>query len=279
MRLLYTALLLALISYSFIFSQIPNAGFENWANSDPVGWSTYDILGDAVTQTSDSHSGSSAAKMQIIDFFGSSLPAFLISGQFAVSERFGSLTGYFKFTPIDANQLFSVVIFMSKGANFIGAGVFETFQPTSSYTQFVVPIQYSSGETPDSAYIQIAVSDSSGAGTGGIDAFAVIDDLSLGGPTGVNDNQLNINSFNLQQNYPNPFNPSTTIYFSIPTEEFVNLKVFNALGQEVANLVNEEKPAGSYSVPFDASTLTSGIYFYKISAGSFAETKKMILMK
>ncbi len=86
-------------------------------------------------------------------------------------------------------------------------------------------------------------------------------------------------SYSLNQNYPNPFNPLTTINFTIPNEEFVNLKVFNTLGQEVATLVNKEISAGSYSVPFDAARLTSGIYIYKISAGSFAETKKMILLK
>ncbi|MDX9712940.1 MAG: T9SS type A sorting domain-containing protein [Ignavibacteriaceae bacterium] len=83
----------------------------------------------------------------------------------------------------------------------------------------------------------------------------------------------------LEQNFPNPFNPSTTISFSIPTEEFVTLKVFNSLGEEVAELVNETKPAGNYSVSFDAANLSSGIYFYKITAGNFSDTKKMIILK
>lgn len=85
--------------------------------------------------------------------------------------------------------------------------------------------------------------------------------------------------FSLSQNYPNPFNPSTTITFSIPSEEFVTLKVFNSLGEEIAELVNETKPAGNYSISFDASKLSSGIYFYTINAGSFIETKKMLLLK
>jgi len=86
-------------------------------------------------------------------------------------------------------------------------------------------------------------------------------------------------NFLLNQNYPNPFNPSTTISFSIPTEEFVSLNVYNSIGEEVANLVNETKLSGNYSVSFDASKLASGIYFYQICAGNFIETKKMILMK
>jgi len=83
----------------------------------------------------------------------------------------------------------------------------------------------------------------------------------------------------LSQNYPNPFNPSTTISFSIPTSEFVTLKVYDVLGREVATLVNENLNAGSYSYNFDASNLTSGVYFYKLQAGKYSETKKMILSK
>ena len=85
--------------------------------------------------------------------------------------------------------------------------------------------------------------------------------------------------YSLNQNYPNPFNPSTTVKFSIPNEEYVSLKIFNSLGEEVADLVNETKPTGNYSVSFDASQLSSGVYLYKINAGGFTEIKKMMLIK
>ncbi len=85
--------------------------------------------------------------------------------------------------------------------------------------------------------------------------------------------------FSLEQNYPNPFNPSTTIEFSIPQNGFITLKVFNVLGREVATLVNEQVEAGKHKVEFDASNLNSGVYFYKVESGSFADTKKMILLK
>jgi hypothetical protein len=87
------------------------------------------------------------------------------------------------------------------------------------------------------------------------------------------------NSISLSQNYPNPFNPSTTIRYSIPISEFVTLKIYDVLGNEIVILVNEDKPAGSYEVEFDAAVLVSGIYFYKLQAGNFIEMKKMILMK
>ena len=90
--------------------------------------------------------------------------------------------------------------------------------------------------------------------------------------------------FALQQNYPNPCNPSTTIQYSIPgnvveTLHATSLRVFDILGNEVATLVNENKPTGNYEVKFDASNLSSGIYFYKLQSGSFVQTKKFILIK
>jgi len=85
--------------------------------------------------------------------------------------------------------------------------------------------------------------------------------------------------FELQQNYPNPFNPTTVIRFSVPTKTLVKLDVFNILGQKVATLVNKELNSGSYEVKFVGVSLSSGIYLYKLSAGNYTATKKMMLLK
>ncbi|HMN17434.1 MAG: T9SS type A sorting domain-containing protein [Ignavibacteriota bacterium] len=85
--------------------------------------------------------------------------------------------------------------------------------------------------------------------------------------------------FMLGQNYPNPFNPTTTIEFQIPISEFVSLKVYDSLGREIRVLINEEKKAGFYKVDFDASDLTSGIYFYKLSTDNFSAARKMTILK
>jgi len=90
--------------------------------------------------------------------------------------------------------------------------------------------------------------------------------------------EVSIN-YELKQNYPNPFNPTTTISYSIPSDEHVTLKVFNTLGEEVAELVNEIKTAGIYRTDFNAENLPSGIYFYTISAGKYTNTKKLLLIK
>ncbi len=97
---------------------------------------------------------------------------------------------------------------------------------------------------------------------------------------GVNDDQSSIpGQFALNQNYPNPFNPSTVISFSVPLTAQVTLKVYDVLGTEIATLINEEKSAGTYQVTLDGSSLSSGMYFYKLQSGNFAETKKMSLLK
>ena len=86
-------------------------------------------------------------------------------------------------------------------------------------------------------------------------------------------------AYELSQNYPNPFNPSTQIRFAIPEAGIVNIKVFNTLGQEITTLVSDYRNAGSYEVDFNASNLTSGIYFYTITSNNFSETRKMMLLK
>ncbi len=85
--------------------------------------------------------------------------------------------------------------------------------------------------------------------------------------------------FSLYQNYPNPFNPVTNIRFDIPKSSFVTIKIYNVLGKESAVLLNESKAAGSYEIDFDASTLTSGVYFYRLETESFTETKRMVILK
>jgi hypothetical protein len=88
-----------------------------------------------------------------------------------------------------------------------------------------------------------------------------------------------VDGYDLLQNYPNPFNPFTKIKYSIPYQQHVIIKVFNILGNEVATLVDEVKPGGTYEVEFNASRLTSGVYLYTLQAGEISETKRMILMK
>jgi hypothetical protein len=95
----------------------------------------------------------------------------------------------------------------------------------------------------------------------------------------IDHSNIQLTEFSLEQNYPNPFNPSTSIQYTIGSRQFVQLKVYDVLGNEVATLVDDYKPAGSYEIDFNASQLSSGLYMYKLKAGEFISTKKMILIK
>ena len=85
--------------------------------------------------------------------------------------------------------------------------------------------------------------------------------------------------FMLSQNYPNPFNPSTTIEFALPHAGFVTLKVYNVLGEEVATLIAGDHPAGTFKATWDASEMPSGVYFYRLTAGNYVQTKTMVLFR
>src|SRR5690606_24567344 len=113
--------------------------------------------------------------------------------------------------------------------------------------------------------------------------YCVLDRITYGDttPVSITTNISEISaSYSLSQNYPNPFNPSTNISFEIPHRERVSSREYNTFDQSVAELVNQDLSAGSYSYSFNASNLPSGVYFYKLTAGNeFVQTKKMLLIK
>jgi hypothetical protein len=106
------------------------------------------------------------------------------------------------------------------------------------------------------------------------------DSFTVSVPVGIEENETNLPiEYALKQNYPNPFNPSTRIKYSIPQSSYVIIKVFDILGNAIATLVNEEKSIGNYEVQFDATGISSGVYFYTLTAGNFVENKKMVLLR
>jgi hypothetical protein len=158
--------------------------------------------------------------------------------------------------------------------------------PTSDgYQQFVVDMDYSgySSELIVGGYIYFIITPSSSSGNDGpaIGSSFLVDDLAF-------DNVSSLPAENaaakplvyaLAQNYPNPFNPSTKIVYSLPRANQVKITIYNNLGQVVDKLVNEHKNAGTYEVEFNAAQLPSGVYFYKLEAGTFNQVRKMILIK
>jgi len=109
--------------------------------------------------------------------------------------------------------------------------------------------------------------------------YAKINGVEYGIKTGINRNDQIPTQFILFQNYPDPFNSTTKINYTVPKSVFTTIKVYDVLGREVTTLVNENKSAGDYSIQFDGGKLVSGIYFYRMKAGDFVQTKKLILLK
>jgi len=113
-------------------------------------------------------------------------------------------------------------------------------------------------------------------GPGGSGMSGVVSVLN---PVSVFDQQSMVNKFYLEQNYPNPFNPSTLIKYQIAEQSNVRITVFNSIGRMITTLLNEVKPQGTFTMEFDGSNLSSGIYYLRFQAGTFTDTKKMILLK
>ena len=186
-------------------------------------------------------------------------------------------------TPPVGQTAFAVInmLGMKDGSNVIRMSIvdatpvyfcYKTTDFGTSWTQEVLPAEGSANGIQQMQFVNGNLGFSGGlAGT--ILKFSV--------PTAINqENNLTPKDYSVSQNFPNPFNPSTIIKYQVPQISFVSLKVYNSLGQEIATLVNGMINAGTHDVQFNASNLSSGIYFYVIKAGnSFVQTKKMIVIK
>ena len=273
---------LCLVVLSISSAQIPNAGFENWTAGQPDSWSTDNVppVITPVTQTSDANSGTSAVQGAVVTYLTVSYPPVLWA-DFPISARYGSLRGYYKFSPVSGDTLDILVVLFKNGSP-IASGFFNASASVSDYTQFAAPITYGPTDVPDSAWIEIIIVSSDNVHVG---STFKIDDLSFDPITSVPELvSTNPAAFKLSQNYPNPFNPTTMISYQIPTTGMVRLEVCDILGRTLATLVNEEKSAGQYSVTFNGSNFTSGVYFYRINlitgdSKLFSQSNKMILTK
>jgi photosystem II stability/assembly factor-like uncharacterized protein len=196
-------------------------------------------------------------------FFGSMRHSSNYGGTWFASNGFPTGTSVFALGPSDDGMMLA-------GTDLDPTWIYASF----NYENFYQP--YSEGLAVNASVEAFAISDTfMYAGT---DYNGVWRRLRPG-IVSVEVQTQNPQSYNLAQNYPNPFNPTTTIEYTIPSDGLVSLTVFNTIGEKVETLLSEFKNAGEYDVKFDASQLTSGIYFYKLQSGSFVETKKMILLK
>jgi hypothetical protein len=283
-----TAMVLAAI---FVFAgialaQVPGGDFEAWAGSVPTGWVTSNnLLGNTVTQSTTAHGGSSSARLTVILLtppgtpFGPTLQTGAGGHGFSVAQRYAVCSGYYQFVPIGGDRL-TITAGFYKGGAYLGLGAISISSPAASWTQFQVNVGYSGAGTPDTCVINVSVI---GPNTGTdyhVNSTALVDDISLSGTNAVEAAVPAVpDHFALEQNFPNPFNPSTEIRYSVAKSEFTTLKVYDLLGREVAALVSELKEPGTYTARFDAAGLGSGVYYYRLTAGSNTETHKMLLVR
>jgi hypothetical protein len=281
---LFTVLIILLFHLVLFAQEIPNPGFENWdgATGEPIDWLTNNPPSGqgTVFQSLNSNSGMWSAALRVQSVGGFPLFPVLSAGVdgtgFPISQRYVSLNGFYEFTP-DTGDIFSVAVQMWSGGaqgSLIGSGIFISTIDPGNWTQFSTPITYSQTGTPDWCIIIITV-----LTKGNILTTAVVDDLSFGSASSVEQIEGNPKNYNLSQNYPNPFNPSTKIEYSIPEASFVQLKVYDILGNEVATLVNEDQSAGTYRADFSGEGLSSGLYIAQLSTGNFVQNIKMSLLK
>ncbi len=233
-----------------------------------------------IIKTSDAHSGSWAVEGDVVSVNSLGVAPAIISGVdgegIPINFRPAALKGYYKFISVNNDYMQVQANFLKNGVG-MGVGA-ANLNPAGSYTPFDINIIYITGETPDSVLIAIFIAGNGGFPNVGSKMF--VDDLSWSNASDVANLGGEIpDKFDLLQNYPNPFNPSTKIRYSLPEVSSATIKVYDMLGNEVATLANEEQPAGNYEVDFNASELSSGIYFYKLQAGNFIEMKKMILIR
>ncbi|MBN8584674.1 MAG: T9SS type A sorting domain-containing protein [Ignavibacteria bacterium] len=174
----------------------------------------------------------------------------------------------------------------SSGDNFIGTVLNDSAStPIASGTapftgQFrpsnpLAPFNFGAGQ--GDGYWRLSISDTANGDTGSLRRWCLV--ISYNCPVGGIQTVEIPNYYSLSQNYPNPFNPSTSIKFTMPQGDNVKLVIFDILGREVKTLVNEFRNSGTYEVNFDASLLASGVYFYRLEAGEFTDTKRMLLVK
>ncbi len=271
-----------------VFAQIPNAGFENWTEGNPDGWTTNNIIGAVtpITQSADAHSGSSAAKLEVVSF---SIPygALLFSSSaeqtfFPISQNYMSVRGYYKFhkeNPLD-NVFAQLSIYATDSVSLIAVGGLEIIQAQTAYTSFEIPVEYIYPAL-EAGYMYLSFINFTADSLLTVGSYLLLDDLSLSMVTGI-DKDLSAlpKQFSLGQNYPNPFNPSTTINYQLAMNSVIDLSIYNLLGQKVATLVSLEQAAGSYNVQWDASNFSSGVYLYRLETDQgFMQTKRLILLK
>lgn len=270
------------------FAQIPNPGFESWTGGNPDNWATSNAapVYTNVTASATAHGGSTSARGDVINIGGPvNIQPVLQSGPtgegFAISTRPAAITGWYRFTSVEADR-FGVNVVLFKGGvdgTAVANAAIADPTPRADWYQFNVPFTYVSAETPDVCVIQHQIVAPLGGANPHIGSWFLLDDLAFSGTTDVAGPAGKPRTFALHQNYPNPFNPSTVISFDLPTASDVRLTVCDLLGREISTLVQERRSAGRHEVTFNAAGRPSGTYLVRFQADGITRTRSMLLLR
>lgn len=283
--LLYTILLMLFnANNNIVIAQttVPNNGFENWTDAyTATGWNAVSLLTiHSLQRSTDSHSGTYAAKLATQSILGQTIPGITALGSINIASqqvaggtpfvgRPTSLKGYFKYTPVGNDSMLIAIILTKKNGNgkdTVGGGIFTNKNAVNSYTQFTIPISYNSSVTgnPDTMNIILL---SSATATGGIGTTLLIDDLSMDYPSSVND----IQQFDFKL-FPNPASDLITINCKNNNSNLNNVVIYNITGQEVySNTFNTSQ------FKINISELKEGVYFVKTTNENYHRIQKLIV--
>lgn len=245
---------------------IPNPGFENWSNGNPSSWSTNNVPGilTCVVQSNNSNSGSSAARLNVVSAFSTTLPPTLfLTNPAPVTQDYQTVSFYYKGNMVNNDALVSVVSVENNGTS-IGSGVVNLSSMNANvYTQTLMAIFYSgTGATDLDLTFVIGNSTSTNVSVG---SYAIIDDINVSASVGVMENQ-NSPSLSLGEVFPNPIQGISLLPFSLSSGGVVSIELFSLDGKKIQDVLQTELKAGRYKAELDATQLPFGVYLCKMQA-------------
>lgn len=283
MNYLSTTLLLVLF-VATTTAQVPNGGFEEWSGNVPANWSNNNIApieAFVVMPSNDAHSGLLAARGEVIvnPIFPSQVvpPVLQSFGQITFAEEPAVCTGWYQFAPVQptASLVMSCTVVDENGAT-TGLGILQITEAANAYTSFSIPIDYSiGGANPGvSAVISFIISDDNTLSAVG--SVFLLDDVSLGGTVGIEDQSSVVSEF--QSPYPSPFSTSTFIPIELETSASIQVDVLDVLGRPVQRIANGVLAPGSHLLEWTPEgNVASGVYIIRVAHPGGAVSKRVFL--
>jgi len=279
-----TELIVFLFIGTMTFAQVPNGGFENWTGTEPDIWLTNNIAPFElypVTQSSDAHSGAFAIRGEVVANTTSANEAYnpfiQTLGGFPVTQNHASISGWYKFNPLQATASFVITCTVVDGnSQLIGVGALEIEAGAAGYTAFTMPIDYSFGGSETAAIITLSFVLSDSEEISAIGSSFLVDDLVLDDATDLQENEL-VNAA-VGQPYPTPFLDKVSIPITVKSSSNFKVEVIDLVGRPVDIIVNNVLPQGAQLIDWTPSQLISnGVYFIQISDAEGSTVRRILL--